>query len=131
MEKTLVMLKPDCIRRGLIGTFLTTLETNGLRISKLLQKKLSREEASELYKEHQGKYYFERNIRHVTSGNVVLLEIHGEDSVRRCRQIAESFRNNHKDVIRLPQNLVHATSSLEKAEEELRAVGFAEMSVAV
>ena len=70
MEKTLVMLKPDCIRRGLIGTFLTTLETNGLRISKLLQKKLSREEASELYKEHQGKYYFERNIRHVTSGNV-------------------------------------------------------------
>lgn len=131
MEKTLVMLKPDCIRRGLIGTFLTTLETNGLRISKLLQKKLSREEASELYKEHQGKYYFERNIRHVTSGNVVLLEIHGEDSVRRCRQIAESFRNNHKDVIRLPQNLVHATSDLEKAEEELRAVGFAELSVAV
>lgn len=123
MEKTLVMIKPDCVERRMIGSVILAIETRGLQISEMIMKTLSREEACSLYAEHEGKWHFERNIRHVTSGPAVVIEVMGHDVVRRCRDIVEQFRNSHKDVIELPRNLVHATSEADKASEELSAVG--------
>lgn len=123
MEKTLVMIKPDCVERRMIGSVVLAIETRGLHISQMHMKKLSREEACQLYAEHKGKWHFDRNIRHVTSGPVVIMEVMGHNVGRRCRDIVEQFRDSHKDVIELPKNLVHATSEAEKAEEELSAVG--------
>lgn len=123
MEKTLVMIKPDCVERHMIGPVILAIETRGLQISQLQMKTLTRDDACELYAEHKGKWHFERNIRHVTSGPAVLIEVIGHDAVRRCRDVVEQFRNSHRDVIELPRNLVHATSNAENAVKELAAVG--------
>lgn len=123
-QSTLVLIKPDCVRRRMLGQIISTIEGLGLSIQSLEQKKLSLHEAESLYKEHKGKWHFPRNIRHIMSGPVVALHIEGDDAVARCRDFVERFRKAHEDIIQLPRNLVHATSDPEKANDELKAVGF-------
>jgi nucleoside-diphosphate kinase len=123
MEKTLVMIKPDCVERHMSGSVILAIESIGLEISQLQMKQLSRKEACSLYAEHKGKWHFERNINHVTSGPVILIEVEGPNAVPRCREIVETYRRSHKDLIELPRNLVHATTEATKADEELLAVG--------
>ena len=123
MEQTLVLIKPDCVLRKMTGLVITLLESSGLSVTHLNLKWLSESEASDLYKDHVGRWYFDRNIKHVTSGPVVAIRVEGENAVRTCRDIIERFREAHKDVIKLPRNLVHATADAEKAFDELRAMG--------
>lgn len=125
LEQTLVMIKPDGVRRKMIGSILSAIESNGMSIKQLQCKILTEDEATELYKEHKGKWHFDRNIKHVTSGPVVVIGVEGKEAVRRCREIVENFRNSHQDVIQLPRNLVHASSESGKVVEELKAVGLA------
>jgi len=131
MEKTLVMIKPDCVERHMSGSVILAIESIGLEISQLQMKQLNRENAYSLYAEHKGKWHFERNIRHVTSGPVILMEVEGPNAISRCREIVETYRRCHKDLIELPRNLVHATTESEKAEKELLAVGLDNHAVAV
>lgn len=123
MQKTLVLIKPDCVQRHMVGSIVLAIESIGLEISQLQMKTLSREEACSLYAEHKGKWHFERNIRHVTSGPAIIIEVEGNGAVCRCREIVETFRRCHKDLVELPRNLVHATSEPDRVEEELLAVG--------
>jgi nucleoside-diphosphate kinase len=123
MEKTLVMIKPDCVSRHMVGSVILAIESIGLEISQMHMKKLKRDEACALYAEHKGKWHFERNIRHVTSGPVVIMAVEGYKAISRCREIVESFRRHHEDIIDLPKNLVHATSEPTKVSVELSAVG--------
>lgn len=122
-QATLVMIKPDCIRRKMAGQVITSIESHGLSITGLHQKTLTKKEANELYKEHKGKWHFHRNIRHITSGPVIVIKVEGDDVVQICRQIVENYRHAHQDVVQLPKNLVHATADPEKTLEELEAVG--------
>ena len=124
MEQTLVMIKPDCVRRRMVGLVISALETRNLDITGIVQTNLSVETASDLYREHRGKWHFERNIKHVTSGPVVLLQIEGTEAVKICREFVEHFRLAHREVISRPKNLVHASDSVAKAQEELLSVGF-------
>lgn len=124
MEKTLVMAKPDCVSRRMVGVIISALESSGLFITRMELRTLSESEATELYNEHSGKWHFSRNIKHVTSGPVVLLQVEGDNAVDICRGLVENFRKAHEDVIMLPRNLLHATSEKHKAEAELKAVGF-------
>ncbi len=124
MQKTLVMIKPDCVQRHMVGSVVLAIESTGLEISQLRMKTLSRQEACSLYAEHKGKWHFERNIRHVTSGPAVVIEVEGDGAIRRCREIVETFRRCNKALIELPCNLVHSTVEPEKVDEELSAVGF-------
>lgn len=123
MNKTLVMIKPDCVQRHMVGVVVTAIESSGLTIAKLQQKTLSKKEASNLYQEHKGKWHFSRNITHVTSGPVVVMQVEGENAVERCRTLVENFRQAHSDVIVLPRNLLHATSDSSRSEREINAVG--------
>lgn len=122
-QDTLVLIKPDGVRRRMVGQIIGAIESRGLSIFYLQQKNLSISEATSLYKEHQGKWHFARNIKHVTSGLVVVIHVHGVDALLRCRSLVEEIRAAHQDVIRLPQNIAHATSDTTKAKEELESVG--------
>ena len=122
-QNTLVLIKPDGVRRRMIGQIVGAIESRSLSILHLQQRTLSTAEAELLYLEHKGKWHFARNIKHVISGPVVVIHVCGEEALSRCRQLVESIREAHKDVIKLPKNIAHATSDLDKAENELGAVG--------
>lgn len=124
MEKTLVMIKPDCVSRRMIGVVVTSIESSSLSITRMEQKQLTRESASNLYAEHKGKWHFTRNINHVISGPVVIMQVEGDNAVEQCRRMVENFRKAHEDVIVLPRNLLHATAEKKRAIKELEAVGF-------
>ena len=124
METTLVMIKPDCVQRRMIGSVVGALENSGMVISDMRQTTLTKEEASSLYKEHEGKWHFDRNIKHVTSDPCVLIRIEGANAVARCREFVKAFRQAHQDVVIQPRNLIHATSDPDKVYDELSAVGF-------
>lgn len=122
-QDTLILIKPDGVRRRMIGQIIGAIESRGLSILHLQQKNLSISEATSLYKEHKGKWHFTRNIKHITSGLVVVMHVRGDDALARCRSIVKEIREAHKDVIKLPKNIVHSTSDLEKSQEELESVG--------
>ncbi len=122
-QNTLVMIKPDGVRRRMIGQIIGAIESRGLSILYLQQKNLSISEATALYSEHKGKWHFTRNIKHVTSGPVVVIHVRGDDAIGRCRSIVKEIREAHKDVIKLPKNIVHSTDEPEKSCEELESVG--------
>lgn len=122
-QNTLVLIKPDGVRRKMVGQILTAIESRGLDILHLQQKRLTETQATDLYKEHKGKWHFSRNIKHIISGPVITIEVQGDSAVTRCRHIVEQIREANRDVIQLPKNLVHATSEPDKAHEELLSVG--------
>jgi nucleoside-diphosphate kinase len=124
IEKTLVLIKPDGVERKLITDVAVALEAEGLHMKEMRVLELSKEQAEDLYNEHKGKWFFDRNIQHVTSGPVIAFRIEGEAAVSRARKLVEHIREEHKDWVELPKNLVHATDSPEKASHELNAVGF-------
>ena len=121
-QNTLVLIKPDGVRRRMIGQIIGAIESRGLSILYLQQKILSTSEATSLYEEHKGKWHFTRNIKHVTSGPVVVIHVRGDDAIARCRSIVKEIREAHKDVIKLPKNIVHATSDPGKVQDELESV---------
>ena len=123
LEKTLIMIKPDAVRKQMTGTIISDIENKDLNITQIHKKRLTVTEASELYIEHIEKDYFPRNLCHVTSASVVLLEVQGRNAVQTCREYIEHFREKHKELINLPMNLVHASSGTAKAMDELNAVG--------
>ena len=123
METTLVMIKPDCVQKRMIGSVIGALENSGMTISNMRLTILSQEEASELYKEHKGKWHFNRNIEHITSDACVVMKVDGENAISRCREFVEDFRQAHQDVVELPRNLIHATLDPDKVYDELSAVG--------
>lgn len=126
ISKTLLIIKPDCVKRRMVGSVITAIESLGLNINRLEKKTLSVDESESLYKEHHGKWHFNRNIKHITSGPVVLLEIEGKQALEQCRNFVESFRSVHEDIIVLPKNLLHATASHDRIAHELKSVGFLE-----
>lgn len=123
MEDTLVLIKPDGVRRKMVGQIIAAIESRGFTIKSLYQKHLKTSEATALYKEHQGKWHFARNIKHIISGPSVVIHIQGENALSGCRALVEGIRKANEDVINLPRNLAHATSETNKAQMELEAVG--------
>lgn len=122
MDRTLVMIKPDCVYRRMVGTVVSAIESRGLNILNIKQVVLNKHEAEDLYKEHKNKWHFDRNINHITSGPVVLLEVEGQDAAMECRNFVEKFRESHQDVVEVPRNLLHASDDGSKAIHELHAV---------
>ena len=118
--KTLVMIKPDGVEMKCIGLIIGLIEYDGLQITKMKIDTLSALQAEDLYDEHKGKQYFDRNIKHVTSGHVVLMQVEGEDAITKTRHIVDEIRSRFD--IELPKNLVHASSEENKALKELSVV---------
>lgn len=128
MEKTFVMIKPDGVRRKLIGEIIRRLETKGFELPAMQMLQINEEMAKEHYQEHQGKEFFPRLIKHITSGPVVAMVWQGEDIIAQVRLMV-----GHRDPLKAEpgtirgdyaqistENLVHAADCIDAAAREVR-----------
>ena len=127
MEKTLIIVKPDAVERGLIGAILSRFEARGLKIAALKLIAMDRELAMRHYGIHQGKPFFEKLIRYITSSPVVVGVLEGNRAVEivRATMGATDPAKAAPGTIRadysleIGRNLVHGSDSPENAEKEI------------
>lgn len=127
MEKTFVMIKPDGVRRRLVGEIISRFEKRGLEIERLIKKELTREEAEELYSVHRGKPFFDDLIKYVTSGPVVLMVISGNSAISIVRKMlgATNPAEAEPGTIRgdfatdISENIIHGSDSYKTALREI------------
>jgi len=127
-ERTLVLIKPDGVRRGLIGAVISRIERKGLKIVALELRTLSVETASTHYAEHVGKPFFEAVVDFITSGPLVALVAEGPRAVEAFRGLAGAtdpvkaapgtIRGDH--ALEIGENVVHGSDSPESAEREIK-----------
>ena len=127
-ERTLVLIKPDGVRRGLIGTVIERIERKGLRIAALELRTLDRETASTHYAEHVGKPFFEPVVDFITSGPLVALVAEGPRAISAFRGLAGAtdpvtatpgtIRGDH--ALEIGENVVHGSDSPESAQREIK-----------
>ena len=127
VERTLVLVKPDAVRRGLSGEIIARLEHRGLvlRGAKLVQ--VDEELAAAHYAEHRGKDFFPALVSFITSGPTLALVVEGESAVATVRSTmgATDPARSAPGTIRgdlglsMPDNLVHGSDSHESAAREL------------
>jgi len=127
MEKTLVLIKPDGVQRGLIGTIMARLEGTGLRIAGMKMIKMDRPLAEKHYGIHKGKAFFEDLVNYITSGPLVAAVFEGPQAVNIVRKKmgatdpakAESGTIRGDYSVEISYNLVHGSDSVENAEKEI------------
>jgi len=127
MERTLVILKPDAVQRGLIGPLLTRLERRGLRFAALKLMQISPELAARHYAIHKGKPFYEPLIEFITSGPVVAAVIEGQGAIDIVRQTMGATNPAAADPgtiradfgLEIGRNLVHGSDSPQTAAYEI------------
>jgi len=127
IERTLVMVKPDGVAKGLTDEIIGRIKRAGLRIVSMKQINMNRTTAERLYAVHRGKEFFERLVGHVLSGPVVVMLVEGENAIARMRELigATDPAKAAKGTIRgdfgssITENVVHAADSLESAKYEI------------
>jgi len=127
LEKTLVIIKPDGVQRGLVGEIIGRLEQRGLRIVGLKMMQIAPELAEIHYAEHRGKDFFEPLIKHITSAPVVVMILEGQRAIEVVRRTigntnpAEAEPGTIRGDLALmtSRNLVHASDSPHTAEIEI------------
>jgi nucleoside-diphosphate kinase len=127
-ERTLVLIKPDGVRRGLIGAVISRIERKGLSIVAMELRTLDRETATSHYAEHDGKPFFEPVLSFITSGPLVALVAEGPRAVAAFRGLAGAtdpvqatpgtIRGDH--ALEIGENVVHGSDSAESAEREMK-----------
>ncbi len=128
MERSLVILKPDAVQRGLVGAILGRLEQRGLKIIGMKLTQLDEELARRHYAVHEGKPFFAGLVEYITSGPVVVLVVAGENVIQMIRNTvgATNPLNAAPGTIRgdyavtIGRNLIHASDSPENGEIELQ-----------
>ena len=127
MERTLVLVKPDGVQRGLVGEITRRLEDRGLKLVGLKMMRISSELAARHYAEHRGKPFYDGLIRFITSGPVVAMVWEGREAVTVVRGVmgATDPLKAAPGTIRgdlaldLGMNLIHGSDSLERSTAEL------------
>ncbi|WP_274558398.1 nucleoside-diphosphate kinase [Streptomyces spiramyceticus] len=128
-QRTLVLLKPDAVRRGLTGEIISRIERKAnWTITALEMRSLDRAILEQHYGEHVGRPFYEPLVEFMSSGPVVALVVEGERVIDGVRQLAGptdpiaaapgSIRGDFGTIVR--ENLVHASDSEESAERELK-----------
>ena len=127
MEKTLVLVKPDGVQRGLVGKIISRLENKGFRLVALKLMIVSRKLAEEHYGEHVDKPFFGDLVRFITSSPIVAMAIEGENAVQVVRttmgltnpQEASPGTIRGDFALTIGMNLIHGSDSGESAVREL------------
>lgn len=128
MNRTLVLIKPDAVARGLVGDILARFERRQLRIAAMDLRTLERATAEHHYAEHVGKVFYEPTIEFMTSGPLVALVVEGPDEtwqIVRTMMGATNSAQAAPGTIRgdlatlMNRNLIHGSDSAESAEREI------------
>ena len=127
IEQTLSIIKPDAVERNLENEIKTFFEKNNLLIIKSKKVKISKEEASEFYKVHQTKPFYNDLCNYLSSGPIIVMILEGENAVSKNRQImgatdplkAEDGTLRKKYGISIDKNSVHGSDSVENGKKEI------------
>jgi nucleoside-diphosphate kinase len=126
-ERTLVLVKPDGVRRGLVGEVIRRLEQKGLKLVAMELRTLDRQTAEEHYGEHRQRPFFGELVEFITGGPLVALVVEGPNAVAGTRRLMGvtnpvdatpgSIRGDY--ALEIGQNLVHGSDSAESAAREI------------
>jgi nucleoside-diphosphate kinase len=127
MQKTLILLKPDCVHRRLVGTLIQRFEQKGLRLAGLKLVQASRELAEKHYAVHKGKPFYESLLKFLTAGPTVAMVLEGREAVSVVRTLmgptdgtkAPPATIRGDFAISVQNNLVHGSDSPENATMEI------------
>ncbi|ABU56173.1 nucleoside-diphosphate kinase [Roseiflexus castenholzii] len=127
MERSLIILKPDAVQRGLIGPILTRIEQRGLRIVGLKLMQIDEALARRHYAIHEGKPFFDSLIAYITSGPVVVLVVTGANVIEMVRSMVGATNPGKAApgtirgdfALEIGRNLIHASDSPENGEMEV------------
>lgn len=128
MERTLVLIKPDGVQRGLVGELLGRFERRGLHLVGLKLIAMSRELAETHYGEHRGRPFFDAVIDFISSSPVVAMVWEGPDVITMVRSMMGPTNPGRADPgtirgdfgVDIGQNVIHGSDSPSRAEEEIR-----------
>ena len=127
IEKTLSIIKPDAVERNLDNKIKSFFEKNYLKILKSKKVKISKEEASEFYKVHQTKPFYNELCNYLSSGPIVVMILEGENAISKNRQLmgatdplkAEEGTLRKMYGISIDKNSVHGSDSLTNGKKEI------------
>ena len=129
-EQTLIIIKPDAVKRNLVGEILSRFEKKGFTISKLKALNFTVEMAEQFYSDHNSKPFFGELVSFITSRKVVVAVIEGENVIDTTREIIG--KTNPKDAslgtirgdfgIDITENSIHASDSSESFDKEVNVV---------
>ncbi len=127
-ERTLVLIKPDGVQRGLIGKIISRFEDKGLKIVAMKMLHLTKENAEEHYAQHKGKPFFDSLINYITSAPIVAMVVEGKNAVACIRKVvgATNPQEAEPGTIRfdfamdIGRNIIHASDSPDTAEREIK-----------
>ena len=127
LERTLVLVKPDGVQRGLIGEVISRLERRGLRLVAAKFLAVSQELAETHYAIHKGKPFYDGLIRYITSSPVMAMVWEGPNAIAAVRQTMGSTRPTeaapgslrHDFALEVGRNLTHASDSVENGRQEV------------
>lgn len=127
MEQTLSIIKPDAVKKGVIGKIIDRFESNGLRIAVAKKVQLSTEDAKKFYEVHAARPFYGELVEFMTSGPVVVMVLEGANAVAKNRELmgATNPKEAAKGTIRadfaesIDANAVHGSDSLENAAIEI------------
>tara|TARA_B100001245_G_C22859519_1_gene413272 strand:- start:520 stop:975 length:456 start_codon:yes stop_codon:yes gene_type:complete len=126
-ERTLVLVKPDGVQRGIAGEIISRLERTGLQIMGLKLMQISEDLASQHYGEHHGKPFYQGLVSFITSSPVIALVLEGPSAISTTRKImgATNPADSAPGTIRgdfgvdMGRNLIHGSANLEDAAREV------------
>jgi len=126
-ERTFAMVKPDGVRRGLVGTVVARLEAKGFRIVGMKLLQIPRDMAERHYGEHEGKPFYQGLVDFITSGPVVAMVVEGENAIAEWRKMMGA--TNPKDAVpgtirgdfasTIDENVAHGSDAPATAEREI------------
>lgn len=128
VERSLIIIKPDGVKKKIIGEIISRFEREGLFIEELKMMKINRKLAHRHYSEHKDKNFFNILIDYITSGPAVIMVICGDNAITRARELMGptdsriakegTIRGDFGDDITV--NVIHGSDSKESAEKEIK-----------
>lgn len=127
-ERTLILIKPDGVARGLVGEVVTRIERKGLKLAAMQLRTLDRSTAAEHYAEHEGRPYYDDLMQFITSGPLVAIVAEGERAVEAFRQLAgttdpvnAAMGSIRADLaLAMNRNIVHGSDSPQNGIREAK-----------
>lgn len=127
-QRTLVLIKPDGLQRGLVGTIVSRLETRGLKIVAMKMLKMNQKMAEQHYNIHLERPFFQGLVSFITSSPIIAIVLEGPDAVELIRNTigvtnpiqASSGTIRGDFALTIGRNLVHGSDSMETAASEIK-----------